>query len=349
MVESDMHAPPEILRIPERTGVVIIGRNEGDRLRRALDPFGLNPSRCVYVDSGSSDDSVAYAKSRGVPVVELTSDQPFTAARGRNAGFDYLLKQWSDIELVQFVDGDCGLSPGWLDAASAVLTQDATLAVVTGRLRELNRERSAYNRLCDIEWDRPVGDIKGCGGIAMIRASAYRDAGGMNPTLIAGEEADLHIRLRQKGWKLRRIPEVMAFHDADLTEFKQWWKRSLRAGHGCAEGAAMYGHTEERHKVRELRSNWLWGLVVPGGAVTFAPVTLGLSLGVALGGYAVLYGRILRAEVRKGRPLSDAELFARYTVLGKFPQVIGQMKFYLSRLRGHRVGLYEHKRPQPKS
>jgi glycosyltransferase involved in cell wall biosynthesis len=334
----------ETLTIPERTGVVIIGRSEGDRLRRALDPLGQSPGRCVYVDSGSTDGSVAYAKGRGVAVVELTSDRPFTAARGRNAGFDYLLGRWPEVEHVQFLDGDCGLSASWLAAGHATLEADHQLAVATGRLRELRPAASVYNRLCDIEWDRPIGDIKTCGGIAMIRASAYREVGGMNPDLIAGEEADLHIRMRQRGWKLRRIAETMAYHDADLTAFGQWWKRNLRAGHGCAEAVRMYGSTEERYKVRESRSNWLWGLLLPGAALGFAPVTAGMSLFVALGGYAALYGKILRAEIKRGRPLTDSELVARYTVLGKLPQVIGQIAFHVSRLRGRQVGLYEHKR-----
>ena len=66
----------------------MIGRNEGERLKRCLRSLlaqGAGP--IVYVDSGSSDDSVAFSASLGVHVVNLDTSVPFTMARGRNAGF----------------------------------------------------------------------------------------------------------------------------------------------------------------------------------------------------------------------------------------------------------------------
>ena len=43
-------------------GAVAIGRNEGDRLRRCLTSLEGQCDRMVYVDSGSTDGSVAFAK-----------------------------------------------------------------------------------------------------------------------------------------------------------------------------------------------------------------------------------------------------------------------------------------------
>ena len=334
----------EPLSLPENTGVVVIGRNEGARLVGALRKLHSSPSQCVYVDSGSIDDSVIQAQSLGIPVIVLDSSSPFTAARARNAGFEFLSQQHTEIEYVQFLDGDCVLASSWLAAGHDALVRDTRLAVVTGLLREVDADLSVYNRICSMEWDGPTGDIQTCGGIAMVRACAYREVGGMNPQLIAGEESDLHIRMRRCGWKLQRIPEVMAYHDADLTEFHQWWTRNLRAGHVCAEGAFVHGNGPERYKIRESRSNWFWGLVFPGVAAALSPVSLGLSAALAALGYGTLYARILRCELGKGRQLADAELYARYTVLGKGPQVLGQIAFHASRIRGHRMGLYEHKK-----
>jgi glycosyltransferase involved in cell wall biosynthesis len=70
-----------------RTGLVAIGRNEGERLRRCLISAQGVYDHVVYVDSGSSDDSVALAESFGAVVVVLDTARPFTAARARNAGF----------------------------------------------------------------------------------------------------------------------------------------------------------------------------------------------------------------------------------------------------------------------
>jgi hypothetical protein len=207
----------------------------------------------------------------------------------------------------------------------------------------MNRNASVYNRLCDLEWDGPIGEIETCGGIAMMRTRAYREVGGMNPDLIAGEEADLHIRMRRGGWKLERLQQVMAYHDAELTEFRQWWLRNVRSGHACAEGAFLYGKAPERYNVKESRSNWLWGLAAPGAALALG--TLGLGGGSLLLGavYPALYVKILRSELARGRSLADAELFARYTVLGKVPQALGQLRFHWDRARGRKAKLYEYK------
>ena len=105
----------------KRIGLVAIGRNEGDRLRKCLLSAIGKVSHAVYVDSGSVDGSVEFARSLGVEVVELDLSRPFTAARARNAGFERLLQAEPQIEYVQFVDGDCELVEGWLTRAAAEL------------------------------------------------------------------------------------------------------------------------------------------------------------------------------------------------------------------------------------
>ncbi len=90
-----------------RVGVVAIGRNEGERLRRCLQSLDPHAHPIVYVDSGSTDGSPNLARSMHVKVVDLDLATPFTAALARNAGFEQLLKTSPEIEYVQFVDGDC--------------------------------------------------------------------------------------------------------------------------------------------------------------------------------------------------------------------------------------------------
>ena len=84
-----------------RVGVVAIGRNEGERLRRCLQSLDPRAQPVVYVDSGSSDGSPKLARSMHVDGVDLDLDIPFTAARARNAGFEQLLKIAPEIEFVQ--------------------------------------------------------------------------------------------------------------------------------------------------------------------------------------------------------------------------------------------------------
>src|SRR5204863_8125599 len=124
--------------------VVVIGRNEGGRLRRCFASVCGPDTAVVYVDSGSTDGSIALARAMGIEVVELDLRVPFTAARARNAGW-----QRVQADCVQFVDGDCELRSGWLAAAQEHLRTHPEAGAVAGRLRERHPERSIYNRLCD--------------------------------------------------------------------------------------------------------------------------------------------------------------------------------------------------------
>ncbi|MGH8465181.1 MAG: glycosyltransferase, partial [Pseudomonas sp.] len=256
------------------SGVVVIGRNEGQRLERCLASVAGAADAVVYVDSGSTDGSVQLARDRGVQVLALDMTRPFTAARARNEGFACLQRVLPDVHYVQFVDGDCEVVDGWLATAQAFLAAHPEVAVVCGRRRERFPQRSVYNLLCDLEWDTPVGEAKACGGDALMRADAFAAVSGFRPDLIAGEEPELCVRLRAAGWKVWRLAEEMTLHDAAITRFSQWWQRSLRAGYAFAEGAALHGAAPEHHWQRESRRAWTWGLGIP-LAIVLASTLLG--------------------------------------------------------------------------
>ena len=187
-----------------KIGLVAIGRNEGDRLKRCLRSVPRSVP-IVYVDSASTDGSVDFARSMGAVVVQLDLTMPFTAAREGTeeiglAGLEALLLDCSEIGFIQFVDGDCELEPGWLTAAEAFLRSKPTVAVVCGRRRERYPERSIYNEMCDAEWNTPIGEAEACGGDAMFRVEALKQVQGYDPAVIAGEEPELCFRLRGAGW-----------------------------------------------------------------------------------------------------------------------------------------------------
>jgi len=323
-----------------RPAVVIIGRNEGVRLARCLDAIA-GAGTVVYVDSGSTDGSSALARERGASVVALDRGRPFTAARARNAGFERALELQPDAELVQFLDGDCELVSGWLEEGARGLLGAAQVAVLCGGVRERERERTIYNRLCDLEWRAPPGLSRSCGGNAMVRVAAFRQAGGFAPDLIAGEEPELCLRLRRLGWDILRVERAMVLHDADMTRFGQWWRRARRAGWAYAEGAALHGASPERHWLRESRSILFWGLLLPALALLLAWPTRGLSLLLLLAGWLALTGRIYLRAVRAGDARRDARLLAGFTVLAKLPQALGQLQFLGSRALGRRRRLLE--------
>ncbi len=320
-------------------GVVVIGRNEGERLKRCLASLLSNVDQIVYVDSGSTDGSVQLAQRLGVEVVALDMTRPFTAARARNEGFEGLQQLLPGITYVQFVDGDCEVVAGWLAKAQAFLEQYPTYAVVCGRRRERFPQQSIYNLLCDLEWDTPIGEAKACGGDALMRADAFAAVNGFRADLIAGEEPELCVRLRDAGWKIWRLDAEMTLHDAAITRFGQWWQRTLRGGHAFAEGAFLHGAAPERHWLRESRRAWFWGLGIP-LAIAGASVMLGWAGLLLLLIYPL---QVARLALRGTRSPRENWLQAGLLVLGKFPEMLGQVKFLLSRIGAGKTRLIEYK------
>lgn len=320
-------------------GVVAIGRNEGERLRACLASIIPGAAVAVYVDSGSTDGSTAMARAAGAEVVDLDMGKPFTAARARNAGFQSLIAMAPGLAYVQFVDGDCEVSPTWIAQAVGFLESHPPVVAVCGRRRERFADRSVYNLLCDLEWDTPVGPAKACGGDVLMRVEAFKQVGGYREGLIAGEEPELCIRLRARGGSIWRIDAEMTLHDAAMTRFSQWWKRSTRAGFAFAEGARLHGAPPERHWVRESRSAWVWGLLIPLGTVLGALVWGGWALLTLL----IYPLQMLRLFLRSGGDLKDRAWRAVFTVLGKFAEAFGQVKFVARQWSGGAARLIEYK------
>jgi len=323
----------------DNLGIVIIGRNEGERLSRCINSAIRETCNVVYVDSGSTDNSITIAKKLRAEVVNLNLSIPFTAARARNSGFDLLNTLYPSVIYVQFIDGDCELVEGWIKKGLDFLGTNPQFAVVCGRRRERFPNASIYNLLCDLEWDTPVGETKSCGGDALMRVDAVKAVNGFNGNLIAGEEPELCVRLRQASWKIFRLDAEMTWHDAAITRFKQWWKRTQRGGYAFAEGAFLHGAPPERHWVKESRSAWFWGGIIPVMALIAAIFNANAGWAVLLI-YPLQVGRL--ALLGKHMPKINW-LRAYFLVVGKFPELLGQLQFLWHRLMGSRSRLIEYK------
>ncbi len=319
-------------------GLVAIGRNEGERLKRCLTSV-TDAARTVYVDSGSSDGSAEWAREHGFEVVALDMSTGFTAARARNAGFARLMAVEPDLPYVQFVDGDCELVPDWPAQAISFLRSSSDACAVFGLLKERHPEKSIYNSLCDDEWKVPVGLAKYFGGIVMMRTEAFVQAGGYREDLIAGEEPELSVRLRAAGWTIWCIDRSMATHDAAMAHFGQWWRRTVRSGYAFAQGSHLHGATPERFWVWESRRAWIWGLGLPLAALA-TPIAIGPT------GFALLLLfplQVLRQTLRASGPWRSRFRTALFQLLARFPEMIGQAKFLSDRLTGNHKQIIEYK------
>jgi len=329
---------------PASLGIVVIGRNEGERLQACLDSLQGLGCPIVYVDSGSVDGSVGRARPLCEQVIELDPARPFSAARARNEGFQALVLAHPQTQFVQFLDGDCTLLPGWLDAARHAMDADRRRAIVLGPLCERRPQASIYNRLCALEWKSPAGDLRNfgaLGGIMLVRAAAFVQLGGFNPHMIAGEDSEFGVRAGTAGFLITKIGEPMATHDADIHRFGQWWRRAVRSGHAIGQRFSLNGRGPARDCARERRSVLFWAFGIPLAIVLSIPVTHGASVLLA-GGYAVLARRIAQHRRMQGDNASDAWLYARFVVLGKFAEGLGLLQFHLNHLAG-RYRIIEYK------
>jgi glycosyltransferase involved in cell wall biosynthesis len=331
-------------------GAVAIGRNEGDRLFHCLQSLDGQVARVVYVDSGSTDGSPELARISGIDVVELDMSRPFSAARARNAGLTALLEGGA-FDYVQFVDGDCELRPSWFDAALTFLEKNPQAAVACGRRRERFPDASAYNRMCDQEWDTPIGETEACGGDALMRVSALSDVGAFDPSLIAGEEPELCLRLRRAGWTVHRLDEEMSLHDAAITRFSQFSRRMVRSGWAYAEGADRYGAGPERYNMREVRRIWIWAAYVPAfiASCIAAGSILGIDWFYFFAGLGVLAycTVILRMALNRRANFRDSWRnslqYGAFLSLARPWQLCGALQYKIHKAKGGAAEIIEYK------
>jgi GT2 family glycosyltransferase len=323
----------------KKTGFVIIGRNEGARLVRCFESLQVQAARSVYVDSGSTDDSVHEAESRDIDVVALNMSRPFTAARARNAGYQRLVLAATSFTYVHFVDGDCQILQGWVDAAQSFMDGHPEVGIVFGMQKEEFPERSIYNRLLDVEWDTPLGEVASSGGLLMCRRSLFDKLGGFREDLIAGEDPEFCLRARLTGALVWHLDVPMALHDGDMRRFSQWWKRSKRTGYAYAEGFAMHGAPPANHYRRELRSVCIWAIVIP-ALVLIAVLVLSPWCLTALLLYPL---QVVRLALRGRRDARTNWLYALFVVIGKIPEFHGLLRFYRDRFRRRQKRLIEYK------
>lgn len=299
-------------------GVVVIGRNEGGRLRRCLASIDCTATPVIYVDSGSTDGSVELARSMGALVHRLDATVPFTAARARNEGWQQLQAAMPDIAYFQFVDGDCEVEAGWLARAGGFLDANPAAGVVCGRRRERFPDASPYNAMCDEEWNTPVGKARECGGDSMMRVGALLSSGGFNPGIVAGEEPELCARLRSAGWGVWRIDTPMTIHDAAMLRFSQWWTRAIRSGYGYAQTFAATRRGQALYR-RELIRAAIWGALVPAAAAVALFSGNSFLAGAIAGGWLVQSAKVIAAHGRRRGALlmvaKPAEFFGACTYL----------------------------------
>jgi glycosyltransferase involved in cell wall biosynthesis len=308
--------------------VVVIGRNEGERLRVCLSSLRRQCSRIVYVDSGSTDGSLERAAQFGTDVVALDMCTPFSAARARNAGWRRVVSLWPETDWIQFVDGDCELISDWFVAATYYRQSRPELAILYGNVRERYPTASIYNQLCEWEWQTPHGNVLYCGGNAIMRVDVLLAQNGFRDEIIAGEEPEFCVRVRQAGFEIHHIDVAMVLHDAAMLSFGQWTKRAIRSGHAFAEGWHLHGGPPHFHWRHEFMRAMLWGGVVPGLTLLIFAVmyiNIGMLSGIGFLIYPIHFIKLIKANSGSTR---EKMIKAVFQLLVKPFEFLGAVKYF---------------------
>lgn len=194
-----------------KVSIVIIGRNEEKTVGKCLTAAigaaeQIGGAEIIFVDSASTDNTVAVVQSYGIRVLSLKPDWVLTPSAGRFIGSHY-----STGDFILFVDADTLVYRDFLPKAIEHFRRNPTIGGINGRLDDTDEQgeifenvEERYDEITEVKWLR--------GPCCFYRREALRCAGSFNPHLAVEEEAELGLRLIKHGWKLRLIPVPMACH-----------------------------------------------------------------------------------------------------------------------------------------
>jgi glycosyltransferase involved in cell wall biosynthesis len=328
--------------------VVIIGRNEGERLRRCLLSVEkmLRPEggiEVVYVDTASQDGSAEMVERERIRTIRLFP-RALSAALARNAG-------WRAVSapFVLFLDGDSQIERDFAVRALPNF-KDPKVAIVWGRLREAYPSASLYNRLMHVQWiclrTLPEGPCFYGTGIGLVRRSALEAVGGFNDKMVAGENTEMGRRIQSAGYVVLHLALPMVRHDADMLHFIQYCRRFFREGYSYARLLEVY--RSSRQPLFRFEFSPLGGaLILVGLPVMLVGSVAFRSWAVLAAPSAVLLVLLARTALRY-RPMAsnlrEAALFSIHWHLKLIPNFLGHFTYHFDRIFGRERGLMEYRK-----
>ncbi|NVN02116.1 MULTISPECIES: glycosyltransferase [Asaia] len=186
-------APHPTSSTNEGVSVLIPARNEAGQIREALEAILANGSlvrEIIVLDDNSSDDTIIKAREVGDPRIRIVSGKPLPpgwcgkshacAQLARHARQDWLL----------FLDADVRLAPEAVRRLMTVVNEQRSISLVSGvphqethsffewlLLPFINVLLFGYLPL-PLDKGRTASLAAACGQLVLVKAQAYREAGG---------------------------------------------------------------------------------------------------------------------------------------------------------------------------
>lgn len=215
--------------MPLPVSAVVVNLDGGDLLFEALDALARQDiEEILVVDNGSCAEEVARLEARsGLALIRLAENCGFAAPANLGAGT-------ARAPFVAFVNNDCVLEVGYLEACLSALRADPALAAVQGVV--LDGEGRTVDG-CGIGWNaraeavqigrgetpppksaplRPVPGVSATA--ALYRKETFLTARGFAESFFAWyEDVDLCLRLQRAGNRFACVPAARARHAGTAT------------------------------------------------------------------------------------------------------------------------------------
>jgi len=306
--------------------VVVIGINISEKVVNCLKSVKKSnyPNlEIIYVDGGSSDDSVKKVRKLGnIKIIELKQENP-APGRQRNEGWKN-----SKADLVQFLDGDTILDPDWL--INAIYEIKDKKVAVCGYRRELYPNKNFYNFITDFDWGKSVGEIENIGGDILIKKSVLYECEGFDNNLIAGENSELSFKIKDKGYSIIRIDRNMTNH-AELNNFKRYFWRIFRHGYGHAEVAIKF----YKKNNTKLLNNFIKSSI----KAIFTPLFILLAI-ISKNIYFLFFSILLNTKTillffslkKKGLNNKYSSIYVIHSFFLVYPLTLGMLRYIIGKI-----------------
>lgn len=194
---------------------IVIGKNEGWKLKLCFDSIlnvvqkdEINAYEVVYVDSRSSDDSIALAKTYPNIRVFLVTGE-CNAGVGRNIGAKEALGN-----ILFFIDGDMELQPNFLKNVLCDNEKRLVYPFISGLHLDMLYDTSWKFRYSQLENHPPCDEIWmiTTGGLFMVERKYWEELGGIDTRLRANEDYDFGLRMSERGVKMCRKCQLLVKH-----------------------------------------------------------------------------------------------------------------------------------------
>lgn len=250
--------------------VVIPVKNGGPDLARCLEAIRAqridDAVELIVVDSGSTDDSVAIARSRSAQVLEIPAEK-FNHGASRNLG-----AARASGELLVFVSQDAfPATSGWLDRLTAPLREDPQLAGVYGRQLAHDGAVPPERYFLDFLYG-PNPRRQRAGGIheLSMATTLFSNVNSAMPRalwsrfpfvedIVMSEDQEWSRRVLLEGYEIAYRPEAAVKHSHRYT-LTTAFRRFFDSG-ASSSRAYMAGQAHSARVLRRAALSYAWGEV----------------------------------------------------------------------------------------